>query len=108
MPRSDIFSCGDDGPRSQPYLPTLSVSLDAKHVVTFNDGSGEERMTTGALLTRLQRLQQSAGTDRRHRFVYVDFASSVRWQHVVETMDKIRGTATDPDHDQIVVTLAMK
>lgn len=93
-----------------PYVPPILVQVDANRVLTYNDGSTDERMTISDLPGRLRRYQHetTGQVPLVSRVVHVDFGAAVRWRTIVETLDKIRGVSTDDDNGEMLVALQTK
>lgn len=90
-----------------PNSVFLSIKLQADQSVIWNDGSGPDEViqfpeVLGKLRPKIQQIK--AGQEK---VVFVDFADGVKWTDVVQTMDTIRGLATDADKNEIKVALTV-
>lgn len=97
----------DDSEQADPNQVFLSIKLQADSFILWNDGSGPDELIPNTdLMLRLRPKIQSIkpGTDK---VVFVDFADGVRWEDVVQTMDKIRSLATDAHKNEVKVALTV-
>ncbi|MEJ7598180.1 MAG: biopolymer transporter ExbD [Kofleriaceae bacterium] len=90
-----------------PNASQLNIRVEPSLDVTINDGSKDQTMRLAEvqnfLRPKLDALRAGA-----EKVVFVDFAPSVPWTHVVSAMDTIRGLATDENHDEIKIALKIK
>jgi len=89
-----------------PNASLFNVKLQVIGTIIFNDGNADETIQAGELLLKLRPKIEAikAGTEK---VVFVDFEDGVKWSDVVQTMDNIRGLATDADKDEVKVALTV-
>jgi len=97
----------NDKEMPDPNASQLNIKVEASLDLTFNDGSKDELIKM-ADLARVLRPKLEALRTGTEKVVFVDFAGSVPWTHVVQAMDTIRGLATDDNHDDIKIALKIK
>lgn len=90
-----------------PNASQLNIKVEASLDITLNDGTKDE-LVKMADLARVMRPKLEALKAGTEKVVFVDFAGSVPWNHVVQAMDTIRGLANDENHDEIKIALKIK
>lgn len=90
-----------------PNASQLNIKVEASLDITLNDGNKDE-LVKMADLARVMRPKLDALKAGTEKVVFVDFAGSVPWNHVVQAMDTIRGLANDENHDEIKIALKIK
>jgi biopolymer transport protein ExbD len=90
-----------------PNASMFNIKLLASGGMLYDDGKGEPiTIQPGELLGKL-RDPMNALKPGTEKVVFVDFEDGVRWENVVQTMDSVRTLASDPDHDEVKVALAI-
>lgn len=97
----------DKNEMPDPNASMLTVTVKRDLSVVFNDGEKDWPIQAVDLAAKL-RPKLDAMRGATEKVVFVDFENEVPWQAVVETMDTIRGLATDPNHDEIKVALKVE
>ena len=97
----------NDKEMPDPNASQLNFKVEASLDITLNDGNKDEliKMADLARVLRPKLDALKAGTEK---VVFVDFAGSVPWTHVVQAMDTVRSIATDENHDDIKIALKIK
>ena len=90
-----------------PNASQLNIKVEASLDITFNDGN-RDQLIKMADLARVLRPKLEALRAGTEKVVFVDFAGSVPWNHVVQAMDTIRSLATDENKDEIKIALKIK
>lgn len=94
----------DKNEMPDPNASLLTVTVKRDLSIVFNDGDKDVSILAIDLAATL-RPRLDAMRSATEKVVFVDFENEVPWQVVVETMDTIRGLATDENHDEIRVAL---
>lgn len=97
----------DKNEMPDPNASLLTVTVKRDLTIIFNDGARDMSIQAVDLAATL-RPKLDAMPSATEKVVFVDFENEVPWQAVVETMDTIRGLATDPNHDEIKVALKVE
>jgi biopolymer transport protein TolR len=97
----------NDKEMPDPNASQLNFKVEASLDITFNDGTKDELIKM-ADLARVLRPKLEALKPGTEKVVFVDFAGSVPWNHVVMAMDTVRSIATDENHDEIKIALKIK
>ncbi len=93
-----------------PNSSMLTVFVKPDLSIDFNDGLSETPtpIASSDLLKVLRPKLEQMASRGQIKVVFVDFDKTVPWKEVVNTMDTIRGLATDVNHDEIKVALKVK
>lgn len=94
-----------------PNASMLTVKVLRDLTIQFSDGLSETPLVIqhGDLVRTLRpKLEAMSNAANAEKVVFVDFEEQVPWAEVVNTMDSIRGLATDVNHDEIKVALKVK
>ncbi|MFN0249012.1 MAG: biopolymer transporter ExbD [Kofleriaceae bacterium] len=100
----------DENEQVETNLGMLTIYVKADLSIDFNDGLSENPTPIAAsdMVRTLKPKLEAMANAGQVKVVFVDFDRKVPWGEVVNTMDTIRGMASDINHDEIKVALKVK